>query len=97
MRQAMGLGGWMFDRGDRFTMLGASGNPEVPGRGFRYDEDERWSTPNPTGREDGFETYCPPHYPDMVAVVEAFAERKFGGPFNRDTPGAWSDSPLWVR
>src|SRR5215207_197384 len=93
--QAMGLGGWMFDGIDRFTMLGASGDPNVPGLGFRYDEDERWSTPNPTGREGVFEAYCPPHYPDMVAAVEAFAERKFGpgGPFNRDTPGAWSDSP----
>jgi hypothetical protein len=95
MLQAMGLGGWMFDGIDRFSMLGASGNPEVPGLGFRFDEDERWATPNPTGREGVFEAYCPPHYPDMAAAVEAFAERKFGpgGPFNRDTPGAWSDSP----
>jgi hypothetical protein len=95
MLQAMGLGGWMFDGIDRFSMLGASGNPDVPGLGFRYDEDERWSTPNPTGREGVFEAYCPPHHPDMAAAVEAFAERKFGpgGPFNRDTPGAWSDSP----
>jgi hypothetical protein len=95
MLQAMGLGGWMFDGIDRFTMLGASGDPDVPGLGFRFDEDERWSTPNPTGREGVFEAYCPPHYPDMAAAVEAFAERKFGpgGPFNRDTPGAWSDSP----
>jgi hypothetical protein len=95
MLQAMGLGGWMFDGIDRFSMLGASGDPEVPGLGFRYDEDERWSTPNPTGREGVFEAYCPPHYPDMAAAVEAFAERKFGpgGPFNPDTPGAWSDSP----
>src|SRR5687767_9979076 len=29
--QAMGLGGWMFDGIDRFSMLGASGDPEVPG------------------------------------------------------------------
>jgi hypothetical protein len=95
MLQAMGLGGWMFDGIDRFSMLGASGNPEVPGLGFRFDEAERWSTPNATGREGVFEAYCPPHYPDMAAAVETFAERKFGpgGPFNRDTPGAWTDSP----
>ena len=95
MLQAMGLGGWMFDGIDRFTMLGASGNPDVPGLGFRYDEDERWSTPNPTGREGVFEAYCPPHYPDMATAVEAFTQRKFGpgGPFHRDTPGAWTDSP----
>src|SRR5262245_12126338 len=93
--QGMGLGGWMFDGIDRFSMLGASGNPDVPGLAFRYDQDERWSTPNPTGREGVFEAYCPPHYPDMAAAVEAFAERKFGpgGPFHPDTPGAWTDSP----
>ena len=67
----------------------------MPGLGFRYDTDERWSTPNPTGREGVFEAYCPPHHRDMAAAVEAFAERKFGpgGPFHPDTPGAWSDSP----
>jgi hypothetical protein len=95
MLQGMGLGGWMFDGIDRFSMLGASGNPEVPGLLFRYDKDERWSTPNPTGRQGVFEAYCPPHYPNMAAAVEAFAERKFGpgGPFHPDTPGAWTDSP----
>jgi hypothetical protein len=99
MLQAMGLGGWMFDGIDRFSMLGASGNPDVPGLGFRYDENERWSTPNPTGREGVFEAFCPPHYRDMAAAVEAFAERKFGpgGPFHPDTPGAWSDSPGFRR
>ena len=92
--QAMGLGGWMFDGIDRFTMLGASGDPEVPGLGFRYDEDERWSTPNPTGLEGVFEGFCPPHYKDMAAAVEALAVRKFGsgGPHNEETPGAWNES-----
>jgi hypothetical protein len=94
--QAMGLGGWMFDGVDRFSMLGASGNPDVPGLGFRYDEDDRWSVPNPTGREGVFEAYCPPHYDDMRHAVEAFCERKFGtgGPHNKETPGAWSESAL---
>jgi hypothetical protein len=27
----MGLGGWMFDGIDRFSMLGASGDPDIPG------------------------------------------------------------------
>jgi hypothetical protein len=96
MLQAMGLGGWMFDGIDRFTMLGASGNRDVPGLGFRYDEDERWSTPNPTGLDGVFEAFCPPHYADMSAAVEAFAQRKFGprGPYNPDTPGAWNESAL---
>jgi hypothetical protein len=51
MLQAMGLEGWMFDGIDRYTVLGASGDPEVPGLGFRYDTDERWPLPNPTGLE----------------------------------------------
>src|SRR6185436_7879929 len=38
--QAMGLGGWMFDGIDRFSMLGASGEPDYPGLGFRYDDDD---------------------------------------------------------
>jgi hypothetical protein len=94
MLQAMGLGGWMFNGVDPFAMLGASGDPEIPGLGFRYDEDERWPYPNPTGLDGVMEGYCPPHYPDMRAAVEAVCERKFGagGPFNPDTPGPWKDS-----
>ena len=95
MLQAMGLGGWMFNGVDPFAMLGASGDPDVPGLGFRYDEDDRWPYPNPTGLEGVMEGYCPPHYPDMRAAVDAACERKFGpgGPFHRDTPGPWKDSP----
>ena len=94
MLQAMGLGGWMFDGIDRYTVLGASGDPEVPGLGFRYDTDERWPLPNPTGLAGVFEGHCPPHYSDMRAAVEAFVERKFGpgGPFHPDTPGPWKES-----
>jgi hypothetical protein len=40
MLQAMGLGGWMYNGLDRHTILGASGNPNVPGLGFRFDTDE---------------------------------------------------------
>jgi hypothetical protein len=94
MLQAMGLGGWMFDGVDRHAVLGASGNPDVPGLGFRYDSDERWAIPNPTGLPGVFEGYCPPHYPDMSAAVEAFVQRKFGpgGPFDPNTPGPWRES-----
>jgi hypothetical protein len=94
MLQAMGLGGWMFNGVDPFAMLGASGNPEVPGLGFRYDRDDRWPYPNPTGLEGVMEGYCPPHYQDMRAAVDALCERKFGpgGPFHPDTPGPWQDS-----
>jgi len=94
MLQAMGLGGWMFDGIDRHTILGASGDPEVPGLGFRYDADDRWALPNPTGLDGVYTAYCPPHFPDMAAAVDAFTERKFGpgGPFNADTPGPWRES-----
>ncbi|GIV79918.1 MAG: hypothetical protein KatS3mg050_4312 [Litorilinea sp.] len=94
MLQAMGLGGWMFDGVDRHVILGASGDPEVPGLGFHYNADGRWSIPNPTGLPGVFEGYCPPHYPDMRAAVEAFVRRKFGpgGPFHPDTPGPWKES-----
>jgi hypothetical protein len=92
--QAMGLGGWMFDGLDRFTVLGASGDPDVPGLGFRYDTDERWALPNPTGLPGVFEAFCPPHFPDLRAAVEALCRRKFGegGPYHPDTPGPWRES-----
>jgi len=94
MLQAMGLGGWMFNGVDAFAVLGASGDPEVPGLGFRYDKDERWPYPNPTGLKGVMEGYCPPHYPDMRTAVEAICNRKFGpgGPFHPDTPGVWKNS-----
>jgi hypothetical protein len=69
MLQAMGLGGWMFNGVDPFAMFGASGNPDVAGLGFRYDTDDRWPYPNPTGLEKVMEGYCPPHYPDMREAV----------------------------
>lgn len=94
MLQALGLGGWMFDGIDRYSVLGASGDPEVPGLGFRYDTDERWALPNVTGLPGIYEGYCPPHYPDMRAAVETVAERKFGqgGPYHPKTPGPWKES-----
>jgi hypothetical protein len=92
--QAMGLGGWMFNGVDAFAVLGASGDPEAPGLGFRYDKDDRWPYPNPTGLEGVMEGFCPPHYSDMRAAVVKVCERKFGpgGPFHSDTPGPWKDS-----
>jgi len=94
MLQAMGLGGWMFNGVDPFAMLGASGDPAAPGLGFRYDEDDRWPYPNPTGLDGLMEGFCPPHYPDMRSAVEAACQRKFGpgGPFHPDTPGPWQEN-----
>jgi hypothetical protein len=69
----------MFNGLDPFSVLGASGNPAVPGLGFRFDTDDRWPYPNPTGLTGVMEGFCPPHYVDMaVAAVEALCERKFG-------------------
>ncbi len=94
MLQAMGLGGWMFNGIDPFSMLGASGDPECPALGFRYDENPQWPYPNPTGLQGVMEAFCPPHYPDMRTAVEAVCDRKFGpgGPFSAQTPGPWKDN-----
>jgi len=95
MLQALGLGGWMFNGLDPFAVLGASGDPEAPGLGFRYDTSGDWPVPNPTGLPGMMEGFCPPHYPDMRTAVEDLCERKFGpgGPYHPDTPGPWKDSP----
>ncbi len=95
MLQAMGLGGWMYNGVNPYSILGASGDPDIPGLGFRYDTDNRWSLPNPTGLEGVFEGHCPPHYTDMAAAVDLFIQRKFGqnGPFHPETPGPWQCSP----
>jgi hypothetical protein len=94
MLQAMGLGGWMFDGIEPFSLLGASGDPRAPGLGFRYEQRDEWPYPNVTGRPGVLEATCPPNYPDMCAAVEAVVERKFGrgGPFHCETPGPWKES-----
>lgn len=93
--QAMGLGGWMFDGINPDSVLGTSGDPAVPGLGFRYDTVEGWTGPNATGVPGVFEAFCPPHYASMREAVEAFVRRKYGpgGAFNTATPGPWKDSP----
>ncbi|NLL15203.1 MAG: hypothetical protein GX267_17530 [Fibrobacter sp.] len=92
--QAMGLGGWMFNGLDAFSVLGASEKPDVKGLGFRYDTSNDWPYPNVTGLPGIMEGYCPPYYHDMRGAVEAICERKFGpgGPFHEQTPGPWKDS-----
>src|SRR4029079_18380557 len=86
--QAMGLGGWSYDGIEHMALLGASGEDDVPGLGFRYDSDPRWGTPNPTGRTAGtFHAFSSPHFASRAEAVDALAERKFGrgGPFHPDT------------
>ena len=94
MLQAMGLGGWMYEGINPFSVLGASGDPAVPGLGFRFDMLADQPLPNVTGLEGIFEGHCPPHFKDMRAAVEAVVKRKFGsgGPFNTKTEGPYKES-----
>ena len=94
MLQAMGLGGWMFNGIDPFSMMGASGDPDVPGLGLDAQTHGDWPYPNVTGKAGLIEAACPPNYPNMRAAVDAVCDRKFGpgGPFHPETPGPWKDS-----
>ena len=81
----------------RHRSLHRAGRERRP-RGARtrvpLDTDERWALPNPTGLDGVYTAYCPPHFADMRAAVEAFASGSSvpGGPFNPHTPGAWRES-----
>ncbi len=96
MLQAMGLGGWMYDGINQFSVLGASGDPDVPGLGFRADMIPGQPLPHVTGLEGIFEGHCPPHFDNMRAAVESVVRRKFGadGPFNPKTPGPYRQSDV---
>ncbi len=94
MLQATGLGGWMFDGLDRFSLLGASGEPDVPGLGFQYQMVKDSPLPHITGLPGVFEGFCPPYYKDMREATVALIHRKFSekGPFHKDTKGPWKES-----
>nr|WP_306268074.1 hypothetical protein [Pararhizobium sp. IMCC3301] len=94
MLQAMGLGGWMYEGINPFSILGASGDPDVPGLGFRFDMIKDQPLPHVTGLEGVFEGHCPPHFANMRAAVEAVITRKFGkgGPFNAKTKGPYKET-----
>jgi hypothetical protein len=100
MLQAMGLGGWMYTGINPFTVLGASGDPAVPGLGFRFEMLERLPAAarhRPARRLRGARAAAPR---DMRAAVEAIVARKYGagGPFDPTTPAPtrrtpWSGRP----
>lgn len=94
MLQAMGLGGWMYDGLNPFSVLGASGDPDVPGLGFRFDMLPDQPLPHVTGLNGILEGHCQPHFKDMRAAVEAVVKRKFGvgGPFNAKTEGPYKET-----
>lgn len=91
MLQALGLGGWMYDGINPFSVHGASGDPDVPGLGFRYDMPKGAVLPHVTGLDGVFEGHTPPHFADMRAAVMSVVNRKFGagGPFNAATGGPY--------
>lgn len=96
MQQAMGLGGWMYEGINPFSILGASGDPAVPGLGFRFDMLPDQPLPHVTGLKGVFEGHCPPHFSSMRSAVQSVVERKFGkgGPFNAKTPGPYKESDV---
>jgi hypothetical protein len=96
MLQAMGLGGWMYTGINPFTVLGASGDPAVPGLGFRFEMLDRYPLPHVTGLPGVFEAHIPPHHANMRAAVEAIVARKYGdgGPFDPATDGPYKDNAM---
>lgn len=94
MLQAMGLGGWMYDGLNPFSILGASGDPDVPGLGFRFDMLPDQPLPHVTGLDGILEGHCLPHFKDMRSAVESVVNRKFGtgGPFNAKTEGPYKET-----
>lgn len=94
MLQALGLGGWMYTGINPAVILGASGDPEVPGLGFRFEMFDGNPLPHFTGLPGVFEAHVPPHHADMRAAVEAVVQRKFGanGPFDPKQDGPYREN-----
>jgi hypothetical protein len=92
--QAMGLGGWTYTGINPLSLMGAYAADGVPGLGFRFARDERWTQPNPVGLDGVFEGFCPPYHADMRAAVAAFVAQKFGpgGTYDPARPGPYRDS-----
>lgn len=92
--QAMGLGGWLFTGINPLSLMGAFAEQGVPGLGFRFQRDPRWTQPNPVGIDGCFEAYCLPYYADMSAAVDAFVAQKFGrgGTYDPSRPGPYRES-----
>jgi hypothetical protein len=94
MLQAMGLGGWMYTGINPFVVLGASGDPAVPGLGFRFEMLKGNPLPHITGLPGVFEAHVPPHHADMGAAVASVVHRKFGsaGPFDPGQSGPYKEN-----
>jgi hypothetical protein len=94
MLQALGLGGWMYTGINPFVVLGASGDPAVPGLGFQFRMLEGSPLPFVTGLPGVFEAHVHPHHATMRDAVEAAVERKFGsgGPFDPAQNGPYQEN-----
>jgi hypothetical protein len=94
MLQGLGLGGWMYTGINPFVVLGASGDPAVPGLGFDFQMMEGNPLPHITGLPGVFEAHVPPHHADMRRAVEAVVQRKFGtgGPFDPAQDGPYREN-----
>lgn len=94
MLQALGLGGWMYTGINPFVVLGASGDPAVPGLGFQFRMLDGNPLPYVTGLPGVFEAHVPPHHVSMGAAVEAVIARKFGtgGPFDTGQGGPYREN-----
>ena len=95
MLQALGLGGWMYTGLNPFSVLGASGDPAVPGLGFRFEHarGQAAAASSPACPASSRRT-VPPHHADMRAAVEAVVARKFGagGPFDPRQGGPYKEN-----
>lgn len=92
--QAMGLGGWTYTGINPLSLMGAFAADGVPGLGFRFVRDPRWTQPNPVGLDGVFEAFCPPYYADMRTAVAAFVAQKFGpgGTYDPVRPGPYREN-----
>ena len=92
--QPLGLGGWFFSGVSPFSVMGAAAKAGEPGLGFEFEKKDGWAIPNPIGIKDLYQTYTPPHYPNMRAAVEAFVEKKHGkgGAYDPATGGPFKDN-----
>ena len=90
--QAMGLGGWLYTGINGLSAMGAYADDGVPGMGFRFVRDDRYTGPNPVGLDGQFETMCPPHYPDMRTAARELVTKMFGegGTYDPKTEGAFA-------
>ena len=76
--QPLGLGGWFYSGINPFSIMGLKAKKGQPGLGFKFEFNNDWGVPNPTGISDLYQSMSPPHYNTMSEAVDTFIEKKFG-------------------